>query len=142
MVGPVTPNSLAICSTVWARFFVWSLFLVHFACQFELAGSEFWFLSAGASACPGCGESVAGAFGHQCVFEFGEGSDDLEEHAADGGVPLSGSSSLSRGIPRIFAPIRKHAKVVRVGVFDADHLGLGGRGGWVQAAANSVTGVS
>ena len=46
-------------------FSVCPLFLVHFAGQFDLAGSEFWFLSAGASACPGCGESVAGAFGHQ-----------------------------------------------------------------------------
>ena len=66
-------------------FSVWSLFLVHFAGRFELAWSEFWFLSAGASTCPGSGEPVPGAFGHERVFEFGDGSDDLEEYAANGG---------------------------------------------------------
>jgi len=34
---------------------------------------------------PGGGESVAGAFGHEGVFELGDGAEDLEEHPADDG---------------------------------------------------------
>jgi len=49
-----------------------------------LAGAEFGFLAAGAAAGAG-GESVDGAFGHEGVLELGDGVEDLEEHAAEGG---------------------------------------------------------
>lgn len=61
-------------------------FLVHVSGDPGLACGEFGFLSAGAAA--GGGEAVVGAFGHEGVFELGDGAEDLEEHAAyrGGGV--------------------------------------------------------
>jgi hypothetical protein len=40
------------------------------------------FLSAGASSGAG-GEAVEGAFGHEGVFELGDGAEDVEEHPPD-----------------------------------------------------------
>ncbi len=67
--------------------FAFGVFLfIHVAGQSDLAGSEFWFLSAGPSSCAGRGESVAGAFGHKGVLKLGNGAQDLEEHPpGDGG---------------------------------------------------------
>jgi hypothetical protein len=45
-----------------------------------MAWSEFGFLSAGASSGAGGGEAVEGAFGHEGVFELGDGAEDVEEH--------------------------------------------------------------
>jgi hypothetical protein len=41
-------------------------------------------LAAGASACAG-GVAVVGAFGHEGVFELGDGAEDGEEHPDDRG---------------------------------------------------------
>jgi len=58
--------------------------VVHLLGQGDLAGAEFGFLAAGAAAGAG-GESVDGALGHEGVLELGDGTEDLEEHAAEGG---------------------------------------------------------
>ena len=85
MVGRVTPNSLAICCTVCARrpsapsssYMSWAIL----ACRRRELG----FLAACASAGAGGVEAVAGAFGHQRVFELSDRAEDLKEHPADGG---------------------------------------------------------
>ena len=63
MVGRVTPNSWAMCSTV-GSLPVGAFFVVHFPGEFYLAGAEFWFLAAGPASSPGCGQAITGAFGH------------------------------------------------------------------------------
>jgi len=59
--------------------------VVHLAGRLGLLGSEFGFLSAGTSAGAGSREPVDGALGHHGVLELGDGADDREEQAPDGG---------------------------------------------------------
>ena len=59
--------------------------LVHLPRQPGLALPELGFLSPGPSTRPCGGEPVEGAFGHQGVFELGDGAEDLEEHPPDRG---------------------------------------------------------
>ena len=109
MVGRVTPNSAAIWSTVYRRLPCSSSSSYIAWASWTLPWPEFGFLAAGASAGAGCGQPVAGAFGHQGVFEFGDGAQDLEEHAADGGG----------GVDALVEDHQVHASVLEgVGQFD------------------------
>lgn len=85
MVGRVTPPSAAIGGDGVAVAALVVGLVVHLAGDAGLSCAELGFLAACAAACSGGGEAVAGAFGHQGVLELGDGSEDLEEHAADGG---------------------------------------------------------
>ncbi len=74
--------------------------VVHLLGQGDLAGAEFGFLAAGAAAGAGGGESVDGALGHEGVLELGDGTEDLKEHAAEGGGVLMPWSRTTRSTPR------------------------------------------
>src|SRR6266545_1160985 len=85
MVGRVTPNSAAIWATVCTRRPSRLVSSYISRAILGLACGEFGFLAAGAAAGAGGGEAVEGAFGHECVFELGDGAEDLEEHPAQRG---------------------------------------------------------
>ena len=57
--------------------------VVHVLGDLGLAGGELGFLAACSPARASGVEAIAGAFGHQRVFELGDRTEDLEEHPAD-----------------------------------------------------------
>lgn len=59
--------------------------LIHLLRDAGLARGQLGLLPASAAAGAGGGEAVEGALGHECVFELGDGAEDLEEHAAHRG---------------------------------------------------------
>jgi len=59
--------------------------VVHLPGKFGLPRAQLGFGSTDPAACPGGRETVHRSFGHQGVFELGDGSEYLEEHPADGG---------------------------------------------------------
>lgn len=75
-------------SVVWVAAF--AVVVVHRPSQLRLPRPEFGFLSTGAPTSAGGGQTVAGALAHEGVLEFGDGAEDLEEHAPEreGGVDL------------------------------------------------------
>ncbi|WP_245925191.1 recombinase family protein [Nocardia nova] len=58
---------------------------LHSPRQLDLPRPQLRLLPTGAATRPCSGQPVAGGLGHQGVFEFGDGAEDLEEHAPDRG---------------------------------------------------------
>ncbi|MGA9678503.1 MAG: hypothetical protein WBR28_25660 [Mycobacterium sp.] len=79
----MTPNSAAICATVYRRLPSSPVSAYIARASVTWRGTQFRFLTPGAAARPGRGQPMRGPLRHQGVLEFGDRSQDLEEHPPD-----------------------------------------------------------
>ena len=81
----MTPNSSAICCNGVRAVPVGSELVVHVLRDLRLARGQLGLLTTCAASRASCIQAVAGALGHEGVFEFGDRAEDLKEHPADRG---------------------------------------------------------